>query len=568
MPRASIPIVLLAALVALITAAILVRPTNVNAAGAVTGAPLSVCVSPVRPDDGPAALFRKSARFDCGAAQTSFAQGDFWVVSQPLAGIPRLDQRVRVRVASLWQERVTLYALYPGGVIRGWSYDGRAVTRHLQLGGMIEWPLPLGLGNPERLMWRVDGSANLRGIVLAPRLATPHESGRANMTMAAIYAGFAGLCIALLIYNFAMWGALRHRFQLIYCAMVLALLLYAFTSSGALAWANPAMLNNDRLRINYVLLATAAATALMFARSFFPPSVSTGWVGRLIDIATAIVFVATMMVALFAPWQIRALDTAFTLSFAAIIAATAPILWRAWLERSPHLWLFAAAWSAPIVFAGLRLLGNLALVPWSFWLDSSTILSMASEAVISTLAIAYRIRMLALERDEAIEREIIAARLADIDPLTGLLNRRAFLRQAIGREHDQMLLLADLDLFKQVNETLGHDGGDEVLRVFARTFRQTAPAGALVARMGGEEFAILCPADRAVAPDAVLAKLRAARMPFDVSVTASIGACSGPMTTESDWKAMYRRADRALFDAKQAGRDRARLAAPTVVRAA
>jgi diguanylate cyclase (GGDEF)-like protein len=142
------------------------------------------------------------------------------------------------------------------------------------------------------------------------------------------------------------------------------------------------------------------------------------------------------------------------------------------------------------------------------------------------------------------------------------------LRQAIGRDGDQMLLLADLDLFKQVNDTLGHDGGDEVLRVFARTLRQAAPAGALIARMGGEEFAILCSAERAVAPDVVLAKLRAARMPFDVHVTASIGACSGPMTSEPEWKAMYRRADRALFDAKQAGRDRVRLAASTVARAA
>jgi diguanylate cyclase (GGDEF)-like protein len=128
-------------------------------------------------------------------------------------------------------------------------------------------------------------------------------------------------------------------------------------------------------------------------------------------------------------------------------------------------------------------------------------------------------------------------------------------------------MLTDIDHFKRVNETLGHDGGDEVLRVFARVLRQAAP-GALIARMGGEEFAILSPADRAVTPDAILAKLRSARMPFDLTVTASIGACTGPLATESDWKAMYRRADRALFDAKQAGRDRARFAPPSAVRAA
>jgi PleD family two-component response regulator len=57
-------------------------------------------------------------------------------------------------------------------------------------------------------------------------------------------------------------------------------------------------------------------------------------------------------------------------------------------------------------------------------------------------------------------------------------------------------------------------------------------------------------------------------MPFDLTVTASIGACTGPLVTEADWKAMYRRADRALFDAKQGGRDRARFAPPIAVRAA
>ena len=65
--------------------------------------------------------------------------------------------------------------------------------------------------------------------------------------------------------------------------------------------------------------------------------------------------------------------------------------------------------------------------------------------------------------------------LADADPLTGLLNRRAFLEQAIGRPGAQTLHLIDIDHFKAVNDTLGHDGGDEVLRVFARTLRAAVP---------------------------------------------------------------------------------------------
>jgi diguanylate cyclase (GGDEF)-like protein len=149
-------------------------------------------------------------------------------------------------------------------------------------------------------------------------------------------------------------------------------------------------------------------------------------------------------------------------------------------------------------------------------------------------------------------------RLADTDPLTGLLNRRAFLHQAIGRTGEQLLLIVDLDHFKRVNETLGHDGGDEVLRVFARMLRTSVPQGTLVARIGGEEFAILAPSDTPVEPESVLARLRQMRMPFDIQVTASIGTCRGTLASEVDWKALYRVADAALFDAKSAGRDRVR----------
>jgi len=551
------PFLLLAMLVALTT--ILAGP-SARAQSAVTGAPLPVCVTRVAAGDKATAMFAASGRFDCAVPQRSLRQGDYWVLSQPLTNIADRGDRERVRIASLWQDRVTLYALYPDGRVRGWAYDGRGISRHLQLGAMVQWRLDPKYGAPVRLLWRVDGSANLRGILVAPTLATAAEASRANITMAAVYSGFVGLCIALLIYNLAMWGALRHRFQLAYCAMVLSLLLYAFTSSGALAWVNPAMLNNDRLRFNYIFLAAAAATALMFARAFFPTSVTEGWIARWANRLTALALSAMVMFALLAPWQIRLLDAFYSISFAILMIAVVPIIARARAERSPHLWLFAVAWAAPILFAALRLLANLSVVRWNFWIDNSTIMAMAFEAIVSTLAIAYRIRLLSVERDEAIEREIIAARLADTDPLTGLLNRRAFLRQAIGREGEQALILTDLDHFKGVNDTLGHDGGDEVLRLFARILRQAAPAGALIARMGGEEFAILSPADRAVAPEAVLERLRAARMPFDVHVTASIGACGGPLATEADWKALYRRADRALFDAKQAGRDRARYA--------
>ena len=518
------------------------------------GQPVAVCVAHAVPGMDARKLFGQPSRFDCTTRQTALGSGDYWALSVPVRATGPVD----VRIGSLWQERVTLHALYADGAILSAVTDGRSATRHLQLGAIIERGLPERAAPLVRLLWHVEGAANLRGILVGARIATPAESTNANLIMAAVYAGFAGLCIALFVYNLALWGALRHRFQLAYCGMLLALLVYATSSSGTLAWVWPDIANNDRLRINYASLGVAAVTAMLFARSFFEPRVFAGWLAKMSNLVCALMLVTVGLLATLAPWQITLFDRFFSFVFIAQLGIVIPILWRGWRTRSNYLWMFAIAWASPIILACARVANSLHVIGWNFWIDNSTILTMTVEALFSSLAIAYRIRLLSLERDEAREQEIAARLLADTDPLTGLLNRRAFLRNAIGREGDQILLLADIDHFKRVNETIGHDGGDEVLRVFARTLRQSVPPEALVARIGGEEFAIVTPVGLAVEAENILARLRAARMPYDLSVTASIGTCTGPLTKETDWKALYRGADRALFDAKAAGRDRVR----------
>lgn len=556
MPRALFTRIF-AALGACCIALALLAPAEARAQAGIAGQPIQVCVLRDTGGMNPAELIRHPERFDCTTPQRQFGAGDYWVISEDLGARPQPDPLV-VRIASVWQKGLTFHALFADGRLVTQPTDARGVTPLIQLGAIVEHRIPREPSKLVRVMWHVSGAANARAIVLGARLATDSDSAHANLAMAAIYSAFAGLCIALICYNLALWGALRHRFQLYYCAMVAGLLLYAFSSSGALAWAWPEIANNDRLRINYLLLGFSGAGALVFARSFFEERVFAGWLGRLTSIAAGAMALSGVAFVLTAPFAVIVADLVFTGVFLAISGVMLPMLWRAWRRRSNYLWLFAIGWSAPILTAMLRALANLHVIPWNFWLDNSTILSMAVEALLSSLAIAYRIRLLSKERDEAILREVLARRLADVDPLTGLLNRRAFLEQAIGREGEQVLQIADLDHFKRVNDTLGHDGGDEVLRVFARMLRSVTPTGALVARIGGEEFAILAPADEAIEADVLLARLRATRMPFDLKVTASVGSCAGPIRSERDWKALYRGADRALFEAKSAGRDRSR----------
>lgn len=545
---------------AIVALAGILLPAPALATGGSVGTPVAVCVARVAPGDRPAAMFARPGRFDCDSRQETLGPGDYWALSEPLDMRSRPENQRTVRMSSLWQQGLDLHILYADGHIESHYADGPGITRLIQLGAIIEHRLPARDAPVVRLLWHVKGSANLRGIVVGARLATATQSTTANLTMGAVYAAFGGLCVALIVYNLALFAALRHRFQLAYCVMAGGLLLYAVSSSGTLAWLLPEIANNTRLRVNHLLLAFSGAAGLVFARTFLEARVFNGWLGRATTVATLLLLGAGLLFFWGAPYAIRLTDQIFLLCFLPFLALVPPVIVRARLVRSKYVWLYVAAWTAPIATAVGRVMYNLHLLEWNFWLDNSTILAMAAEALISSVAIAYRMRVLSRERDEAMAGEVLARRLAETDPLTGLLNRRAFLERAIGREGEQMLLIADLDHFKGVNETLGHDGGDEVLRVFARTLRACVPATALVARLGGEEFAIVASAEAPVDPDAVLARLRATRMPFDIAVTASIGSCSGPLASEVDWKTLYRGADKALFEAKSAGRDRARCA--------
>ncbi|MBY0300763.1 sensor domain-containing diguanylate cyclase [Sphingomonas ginsenosidimutans] len=524
-------------------------------AAAWSGAPVATCLKRVAPGDTPAAIFAHPHGFDCSGRERRWGAGDFWVLSArlPTEG----GQRSLVRSASVYQEAATLYARGDDGRIARNAFDRHNAWQRLRIGAFFELPIPVADTRTVQLLWRVEGTTNTRGVVLNPRLLTVGEGQRDDLMLTAFYAGFAGLCLSLLLSNFALWRALRQGYHPYYCAMILSLLVYAASSSGWLGIVT-GMDNNIRLKLNIALLGGAIISAIAFARVFLGGQMMPEAVRRLTQ--AAMVFLAGAVATYLIVWPHwpLAVDRLLLVAFSAALALVVPVLWGAWRARVPYARIFAIAWSAPITLAMLRIVQAAGWIGWSFWLDNSTLVSMALEASFSALAIAWRIKVVSEERDAAREKETLARMLADSDALTGLLNRRSFLREAIGDPAPRLLVLIDIDHFRRVNETLGHDGGDEVLRVFAAALREAAPAGALIARMGGEEFAILVPAHLTGLPEQVLDTIRGAQMPFDLKVTASIGSALGVIGTEADWVVLYREADRALYDAKRAGRDRVR----------
>lgn len=508
-----------------------------------------------------AEIFSGSVPLDCSARQTTHGSGNFWVLLDGFTVASRAEDPLMLRTASVWQDGVTLSVRYADGYTAQIGTTSADTSLRIRPGALIQYDLPVRNSPITAILAYVQGSANVRGVLLSPEILTQSEAARRDLGLTALYAGFLGLCLALLCYNFALWTVMRRRFQLAYCAMLVTMMTYAFSSSGGLAWVWPAIDNNDRLRINYALLTLVVATSIAFVRHFFEARVIPDWLVRLAHVATVVSIAATAAFVLLAPWNMALIDPINSIALATLLACAIPMLAFAAIRRSRFLIVFLLAWSAPFIFGVIRIVANLNMVPPAFWIDNSTILAMSVEALLSAIAIAYRVRLLSDERDSARANETIARLLADTDSLTGLPNRRALLTAAIGAAEPQRLMLLQIDGFKEINDQIGHDGGDEVLRILAEIVRSYLPRGMPMARLGGAEFALLVPARSAEAfsPAILLDEVRTARMPSGVKVTTSIGIAEGPVATEQDWAALYRDADRALHRASRDGGGRFRM---------
>jgi diguanylate cyclase (GGDEF)-like protein len=168
------------------------------------------------------------------------------------------------------------------------------------------------------------------------------------------------------------------------------------------------------------------------------------------------------------------------------------------------------------------------------------------------------------KREQALSRDALT------DALTGLLNRRGMTEVLIeqaehwrGGEGQGAVLFLDIDRFKQINDTLGHDVGDALLKAFADRIRNVVRASDKVARQGGDEFVILLSAPDAeeVAKRVAQTLLERVRVPVAVgerefAISTSIGIAIVKPGASATYLEMLKEADLALYEAKAAGRDR------------
>jgi diguanylate cyclase (GGDEF)-like protein len=151
---------------------------------------------------------------------------------------------------------------------------------------------------------------------------------------------------------------------------------------------------------------------------------------------------------------------------------------------------------------------------------------------------------------------------AATDPLTGLMNRRSFensVKDLVRRNMTFALAMGDLDHFKKLNDTHGHDAGDRALRSFAQTLRASLRSEDLICRYGGEEFAIVFPHRTATDAAAALGRVQQELLVSSTNgsmapFTVSFGVTQADAGQELE--ELCRVADAALYRAKREGRNR------------
>jgi diguanylate cyclase (GGDEF)-like protein len=219
-------------------------------------------------------------------------------------------------------------------------------------------------------------------------------------------------------------------------------------------------------------------------------------------------------------------------------------------ELAPSFEAAAALWEPVLKDEGAAV-GVLAV----YWRDRLESLSSETQRAIRLLALEAAI---AIDRGELLGRLEVAART---DDLTGLLNRRAW-DEELGRELARAdrsgaalcVAILDLDRFKQYNDTHGHQAGDRFLRQIAGSWRQILRIGDILARHGGEEFALALPGTNLEHAQQMLDRLREA-LPEDQTCSAGVCQWDGEESAEQ----LTARADTLLYAAKAAGRNRVAL---------
>ena len=458
---------------------------------------------------------------------------------------------------------VHLLAIDRDGAMRQTSMPAGELRSALR-GGYFKAPLPGVTRDTQQIVVAFDLASHQMTLERAYLSASDLAIGPDLVRSLLLLATLAGMLSMPLIFNAAFYRILREPFVLWHSMLTISLLLTILVSSGlAVVLFDPPAMTLSWMTT--VIFGLTVASGAMFTHSFIEPGCMHPLLRRaLLWCAAWAIFLSASHAAF--PFVGRSVQsTLYTGAFAPVVVVFILSVADA-LRRGSRAAKFQAVGYTPMILAGLvRLVTG--VVP-SLQSNDAMLLFYAGcvfEVLFTTLGVADRFMTIKRQRDQARFEADMLERLSERDALTGLLNRRAIEQNfdKFRAEGYGTLAVLDLDHFKAINDVHGHVVGDAVLKAVAEALKADPQVHAF--RLGGEEFVLLVRGEDAQAQ----AERRRQAIPAVVAntvpglgrpVTASMGMADALPNAHLEFAELYERADRLLYNAKLAGRNRTKTA--------
>ena len=396
--------------------------------------------------------------------------------------------------------------------------------------------------------------------LVLPVYLSSQESFAVRYSRIDISYGFLyGAILSLLLYNFLLFVRLKTTHHLYFSLYLLAFIVMNMSYSGhAYQWLWPESVIWQQWS-NPLLMMLFMLTGLLFATQFLNTKILLPKTHKIIIYASATFLI--LQIAAFITGQIT---FALLLSFSSVfIFAVVMVMLGAvaFYRGNGSAKYFLIASVSHVVASSITAMAVWGIIPHSDLAYRAVEIGMVVDATLLAMALADQFRI-------SQQARIDAERLARIDPLTGLNNRRAFYEYLIPiwsiaerKNYPMSVIMIDIDHFKQVNDCYGHDMGDQVLIKISQILEHGARSGDILARWGGEEFILFLPDTDMNEAVTIANRLREliSKTPINDSddplhLTASIGVSYND-TTGLTLNDLIKVADTCLYRAKSKGRD-------------
>lgn len=502
--------------------------------------------------------------FACTGKPQGYQKGTLWLHDMLPIGADEQDDLSLIIHSSRF-DRLFVYFTYADGAMERQDVRSGDFGSHWRAGGQLAFRAPHRDVPLVGVTMRFDkvASANL----LRMRLVGRGEESTQTTGLATSIGAALVLLLAGAIYNASLAVAVRRQFSAWQAAWASCMIVWGACWSQLHLFFFPGMAGAVSAQICTGLSCLAISLATLSAVTALDEGYVSRWARRAALVLTGCVALLGVPLSFMRSGPIDALAGVLGILVLANLLAVAFCIAQAWRRGSHEARSFAGAWSVPMV-----VLGSIEFIDTNtmFWGGGSQILILfaaAWQTLWLSVAASRSHARLRIERDMARQAEAQAQELARRDSLTGLPNRRGFIER-VGTVLEQSqqqgatvaLLLIDVDWFKSINDVYGHEAGDVVLATIARQIGPHESRTCTVARLGGEEFAMMVAGLEDFALKRFAEDVRREIAACDHgeaigrrNVTVSIGLAKA--ATGADFRSLYRLADEALYDAKRQGRD-------------